>query len=53
MNNFEKIKKMSIDKMAQFIICQTHYLADKCPFNWDCGNCKTKLKQWLKAESEE
>ena len=60
MNNYEKIKNMSIDEMAEWLSFQgcenscvynTEY--DRIYENLDCGgNCKDGIKQWLLAESE-
>ena len=53
MTNYEKIKSMSIKKMAKFlggslIACKI------CPNYNNCYcDCECALKEWLKAESEE
>lgn len=63
MNNLEKIKRMSVDEMAEFI-----FSLDHCSEFDNCTNCfiwvyfrslckgfeeKENYKQWLLAESEE
>lgn len=55
MNNFEKIKAMSIDEMAEFIAeninCGSCCLTDTaCPVDLECDEV---VKQWLQAESED
>ena len=52
MNNFEKIKAMSIDEMVEFIInppCNDIFCEDCF-----CGDtdCQYRIKQWLEQESE-
>jgi hypothetical protein len=56
MNNFEKIKAMSIDKMAEFFVedspcdfCICDLDENKCT----AIGCKNGIKQWLEQESEE
>lgn len=46
MNNYERIKNMSIDEMAEFL---TINCFDVCELV--CGTTET-IKQWLLAESE-
>lgn len=65
MNNFEKIKNMTLDEMAEL----SRYSYDDCPVRVfskivsmdeiDCSNgwsdqddCYNCFKQWLQAESE-
>lgn len=53
MNNFEKIKAMSIDEMANFLeetpcLHCTKFKTNKC----DVKNCIKYIKQWLQQESE-
>ncbi len=52
MNNYEKIKNMSIDEMAEFL--KNKNCADGCtiPTHIKCENCIDYLKQWLKSEEE-
>ncbi|MGN1138292.1 MAG: hypothetical protein ACI4RM_02505 [Ruminococcus sp.] len=60
MTNFEKIKQMNIDEMAEqlFFILD----CDDCPIekykgysdqNCNNGTCKGALKKWLESEAEE
>ena len=53
MNNYERIKQMSIDEMARL-------LTDSCELRFNCNdficgdeNCIKSMKQWLQSESEE
>lgn len=62
MNNYEKIKTMTLDEMTKLIICA---VTSKCLVD-DCTNCMLKylcdeitedneqeiVKQWLQQESE-
>ena len=56
MNNFEKIKNMTLDEMAESydeltVDCVGH----NCHAHEICvilQNCKASIKQWLQAESE-
>lgn len=56
MNNFEKIKQMSIDEMA-ISICKAFDMfaggCDSCPYSdkKDCGY-NNHWKQWLQEQSE-
>ena len=58
MNNYEKIKSMSIDEMAEFLSQLEDYdIGGSCPDNTGEGDClapfcKYGIKQWLLAESE-
>ena len=58
-NNFERIKNMSVDEMAEWMV---EHLTNTCGF--DCpaygmcegeeiNGCKDNIKQWLLAEVEE
>lgn len=56
MNNYEKIKQMSVDEMEEFFngvkschVCIYSWGLDKC-LNSDC---KEGILKWLLAESEE
>lgn len=57
MNNFEKIKAMDIDEMAEFLRAVTTTYCEYCPFQYDCDkdeyqdlDCTGFLKQWLESE---
>ena len=50
MNNYERIKSMSVDEMAEFI--KSERCVTEC-FGMECSKCKEMLKQWLLAEVEE
>jgi len=47
MTNYEKIKQMSIDEMAEFI-----GECDYCNNDLECnGNCDECCKKWLESEA--
>ena len=52
MNNYERIKQMSVDEMA--VVISSSCL--NCPYNCDVGctetNCHDGIKQWLLQECE-
>lgn len=53
--NYDKIKNMTIDEMAEFI---TRSICLSCIYIKENRNCKGKkcisgIKQWLKKESEQ
>lgn len=61
MTNYEKIKNMSVEKMASKLetmsshICAHYYTCKKCPFSslWN-GKCDaTGFADWLNSEVEE
>ena len=49
MTNFEKIKNMSIEELANFIGGLTD--CDHCPV-YCSGGCKYSWEQWLKSKVE-
>ena len=49
MTNFEKIKAMSIEKLAAIIMCPFDNVPDSC-FDRDCNKC---CKEWLESEVQE
>lgn len=59
MNNYEKIKNMSIDEMAEFLrnqgcdnSCVYYAEYDRIYENLECnGKCTDGIKQWLQEES--
>lgn len=61
MNNYEKIKAMTIDEMAEYLViekycwnCPTYIYRDTkmCPL-YCCKDSNIKeIKQWLESESE-
>ena len=60
MNNFEKIKQMTIEEMAKlfFDIAFNDYLCNNyCTSPENCAGttneCTLGIKQWLESESEE
>ena len=58
MNNYERIKNMSIDEMAEFIAhaecnCCVYEDRDECNIETDYEeDCINGIKQWLQQESE-
>lgn len=55
MNNYEKIKSMSVDEMAEFFHSKGGCLYCVDENNSDCNaqrGCIDGIKQWLLAESE-
>ncbi len=54
--NYERIKNMTVEEMAEFLRHNFIFRCTTCPYNKDCGagiGCYGGLKQWLQAESEE
>lgn len=56
MNNYEKIKSMTIEEMAEFFYCCSDMSCNYCTAPQKCkGNQEECLKgheQWLKQEAE-
>lgn len=50
MNNFEKIKAMTIEEMAKYL--KKIECDNECMNPWDCDECLDNYKQWLESESE-
>lgn len=56
MTNFERIKAMNIDEMAEFI--KNCACENSCAFEVACWNgdkdcdCNNGIKQWLESEEE-
>ena len=50
MNNYERIKQMSVEDMAELLLgdCENYCNAQNCE-----GDCLNNVKQWLLAECEE
>ncbi len=56
MTNFEKIKNMSIDELADKL--EESLVCDRCPISDLCegivgGDCTKACMKWLKSEAEE
>lgn len=49
--NFQRIKSMSIDEMAQWVCENFEITCDFCDFKCD-GDCEKGFKQWLQKECE-
>lgn len=55
MNNFEKIKNLTLDEMAEFFINRS--ACDNCTCDMEANSCMAVgcldgIKQWLQAENE-
>lgn len=61
MTNFEKIKQMSIDEMAQFLFVHQFSKCNDCGYYqkqcsgkyFDDKSCTMGIKHWLESEAEE
>jgi wobble nucleotide-excising tRNase len=59
MNNFEKIKQMTVEEMANWLDNVSEECSDMCIASLDdsimCypSNCRDNIKQWLLQEVEE
>ena len=58
MNNFEKIKQMTVDEMAEWLDCISEECSDMCVASYDLNICNIQfceknIKQWLFQEVEE
>ena len=53
MNNFEKIKSMTLDEMA-YLLSNTNHYCNYCIYKatYCKHGCEYGIKQWLQAESE-
>ena len=57
MTNFEKIKAMSVEEMADFLtenpspFCENQEF--ECIYGWHESDCRGHAKQWLESEVEE
>ena len=56
MTNYEKIKAMTIDEMAEFLTKITANYCIYCPLQKNCENqdisCRGSIQQWLESEEE-
>ena len=55
MTNYEKIKSMTIDEMAEFL-CHGDFDCEKCAYKDNKKGCKDEVdryKKWLEAEEKE
>lgn len=55
MSNFEKIKKMSVEELAESFIldCNCCIYFEPCIEACDCDyDCKDGIKEWLESEVE-
>ena len=56
MNNFEQIKSMNVDEMAEFlsnvVYCEMCPISDFCNGDTIYQECPEKFKQWLLSEVE-
>jgi len=58
LNNFEKIKSMNIDEVAEMLVSLMPSVCETCCFYYECSNgeddiCLDRLKQWLGSEVSE
>lgn len=57
MTNFEKIKSMSVDELAEklddLFSCDHCYFAEFCDENIEGTTCTGVLKEWLESEAKE
>lgn len=55
MNNYERIKAMTLDEMAEFLDRKSNHECCYHHYNVSCigHDCKDGIKQWLESESEE
>lgn len=53
MNNYEKIKNMSVDEIAKWITTMVNFDCHDCNNTEKCDECFEMNKQWLLAEVEE
>lgn len=59
MTNYEKIKSMSVEEMAEFMRRINHiYACDECVAYGSCPmtygvSCKRFIAEWLESEAEE
>lgn len=51
MTNFEKIKQMNVDEMAELLVDKFKCLDCECVYN--CNACLFYIKRWLESEAEE
>lgn len=52
--NFDKIKDMGVEEMAEFLLKVNNYMDYGCKFGSSKGrDCKDCFKEWLEREVEE
>lgn len=53
MNNYEKIKAMTLDELAKLLSHRNDCGGCPCEFNEECaGGCFLSIRDWLQKESE-
>ena len=55
MNNYEKIKQMTVEEMAKWLDCISEECSDMCVASYDLSICNSQfcinnIKQWLLQE---
>lgn len=54
MTNYDRIRNMSIEEMAEFITEQPSFCGMvngiDCNYGWNGGDCINHAKQWLESE---
>ena len=52
--NYEKIKGMSVEELAEFLLKVNNYMDYGCKFGSSKGrDCKDCFKEWLESECDE
>lgn len=53
MTNFEKIKQMSVEELAEHILNEFRICCDQCLCNHYYSGCRVCIKKYLESEAEE
>ena len=53
MTNFEKIKQMSVEEMAEYILNEFRVDCAQSECRFDYNSCKYCIKYYLESEAEE
>lgn len=51
--NFEKIKQMSVEELAEYILDEFRIDCEQCECRFDYNSCKYCIKHHLESEAEE
>lgn len=53
MTNYDKIKGMSVEELAEFLLKVNNYMDYGCKFGSNKGrDCKDCFKEWLESECD-